>query len=342
MKEPAISIVMTVYNGERYLEAALASLLGQSFADLELVVVDDGSIDSTPRILAEASQHDNRIIVERQSNRGRPYALNLGVRLARAPLIARMDADDVAAERRLELQYRFLQENPEIAGVGGALTFINEDGRPFAHTVYPTSPEEVCREFLSGRVALAHPAVTVRKSVLEAVGGYRPAFGDADDVDLWLRVLDRFQLANLRDTVLEYRIHRRQATVTGLEQQALCCVAAQVAARCRRSGGPDPFDGLDRIDLDAVLLRGATRGEIARYFVETTIWLAKTAERAGYPDLSESLFSRAMEKARSADGSSGLRARVHRARAQRLSEVGRPLRARSRLTIAALCEHGVL
>lgn len=326
---------MAVYNGERYLGEALRSVLGQSFPDFELIVIDDGSTDSTPSVLGQIAEEDPRIVVHRQINRGRAAALNLGLAMARAPLVARMDADDVALERRLELQYHFLRRNTDIAGVGGALTFIDEDGCPFAHATYPTSPQELYREFLSGRTALAHPAVTVRKSVLEAVGGYRDAFGDADDVDLWLRILDNFQMSNLPEEVLGYRIHRSQATVRGLEHQALCCVAAHVAARARRSGGRDPFDGIGQIDLDGVLRRGGTKGEIARYFVETAIWLAKTADRAGYRDLAESLFSRARDKAGSEDGSSDLVARVHRARAQRLSEEGRRLRAATQLAIAA-------
>src|SRR5215210_9605146 len=98
---------MAVFNGERFVEQAVASVLAQTLADLELVVIDDGSTDGTPELLGELTARDPRVVVHRHSNRGRTASLNAGVRLARAPLVARLDADDVCLPQRLATQREF-------------------------------------------------------------------------------------------------------------------------------------------------------------------------------------------------------------------------------------------
>lgn len=337
---PPVSVVMAVYNGDRFLAAALDSLLVQSLADFEVVVIDDGSTDTTPGLLQGYASRDPRVTVRHQRNLGRAAALNVGIGLARAPLIARMDADDIAMPDRLERQRRFLAENPEVAGVGGPLIFIDDQGREFAEVGYPLSDAEVRAAFSRKRTAIAHPAAMVRRQVLNRIGGYRPVFTEAEDTDLWLRLLEDHRLANLDAAVLRYRISRKQATVQGLEHQALCCVAAHVAARARSSGLPDPFDSIERIDVDSVIAHGGTMAEITAYFVESAIWLAKTTSRAGYADLAENFFRDAEVKARSAAGSSVLVGMVLAGRAARDREQGKPLRARVRGLYANLAQHG--
>lgn len=321
---------MAVYNGAQFLGETLDSLLAQSLTGFELIVIDDGSTDGTADILDNYASRDSRIIVRSQANQGRASALNNGLALARAPFIARIDADDIALPDRLELQCQFLKENADLAGVGGSLIFINEEGADFATVSYPLSPSGVHEAFSQRRTGLAHPAAMVRREVLEEVGGYRPAFADADDIDLWLRILDRHLLANLDQPVIRYRIHRNQATVVGLQYQALCCVAAHVAAKARRSGISDPFESDEQIMLETVLTHGGTMAEITTYFVESAAWLAKTTGRAGYASLADTLFRQARESARSQHGSPALVAMVGEARAARDREQGRWLRARIR------------
>jgi glycosyltransferase involved in cell wall biosynthesis len=335
---PSVSVVMAVYNGERFLADTLDSLLTQSLRDFEVVVVDDGSTDRTAGLLHGYASRDRRVIVQRQRNLGRAAARNVGIGLARAPLVALIDADDIAMPDRLERQRRFLAENPKVAGVGGSLIFINDQGREFAEVSYPLSPPEVRAAFSQRRTGIAHPAAMVRKQVLNRIGGYRSTFVRAEDADLWLRILDDHCLANLDAPVLRYRIHRTQAAVDGLEQQALCCVAAHVAARARSSGLPDPFDSLDRIDVDSVIAHGGTVAEITAYFVESATWIAKTTGRAGYAEVAETFFRDAEAKARSTDGSPMLVAMVLAGRAARDREQGKPLRARVRGMHAKLAQ----
>ena len=124
-----VSVVMPVRDGERFLVEAVESVLEQTERDLELIVVDDGSTDSTPRLLAGVS--DPRLRVLTQEPRGLAPALNVGCSEASAPVIARMDADDVALPDRLERQLAFLDAEPEVALLGGGIVLVDEQGREF-------------------------------------------------------------------------------------------------------------------------------------------------------------------------------------------------------------------
>lgn len=334
---PAVSVVMSVYNGERFLHEAVDSVLAQSFSDFELLVVDDGSTDSTARILAEYASSDPRVIVHRQANQGSPAALNLGFSLARAPLVARMDADDVAVPDRLERQQRFLAEHETVALLGGAVTLVDESGRAFAEVQYPLSDAEI-REAFAYTTPFVHSAVMLRKETFERLGGYRPIFDPAEDVDLWLRIAEGYELANLTELVVRYRMHADQATVRRLERQALCCVAAYAAARVRREGRPDPFDTAERIDEETLLTHGTSNEEITAAVVRSATWLAKTMGRAGYTEVAEGLFAKADAMARSDSGSRALVASVHRALARRYAEQGSRLRATLQTLRAVLAE----
>jgi hypothetical protein len=324
---PAVSVLMAVYNGERFLHAAIESVLVQTLAEIELVVVDDGSTDSTPQILEGYAADDPRVVVHRQANLGRAAALNRGSALTRAPLIARLDADDVAEPDRLERQREFLAENDAVAVVGGAVTFVDASDRCFADHQYPLSDTEI-RRALDHATPFVHSAVTLRKEAFAAAGGYRPVFGDADDVDLWLRLADKHQLANLPQTVVRYRLHPDQASVRGLELQTLCAVAARAAARARRAGQPDPFTNAHLISEQVLLELGVKPAEIATELVRMATWLARTMGRAGYADAEEKLFTQADEWARSRSGSKSLVAYVYRERAGRQAEQGKWLHAR--------------
>jgi hypothetical protein len=168
--------------------------------------------------------------------------------------------------------------------------------------------------------------VLVRKSAVADAGGYRAIFSEAEDLDLWLRIAERHELANLPETVVRYRIHSDQATVRKLELQSLCALAARLAARARAEGRADPLAAVERIDRDTLVALGATDEEIATTLVRAEAWLARTMTRAGYRDIAEALFKDARRQARSC-GSRWLRAYARRERARTLGKHGRWLRA---------------
>jgi hypothetical protein len=333
-----VSVLMSVYNGEQFLAEAMESVLTQTLGDFELIVIDDGSTDGSSEILERYRADDSRVVIHTQPNQGRAAALNTGIALSRAPLIARLDADDIAMPDRLGLQHRFLAEHTDLAVVGGAVVFIDDAGRAFADVTYPPTDAAIRASLAERMTPFVHSAVMVRKEALERVGGYRSVFINADDIDLWLRTAEHYRLANLTETVVRYRVHRSQATVRSLQMQSLCCVAAYTAARARAVGGPDPFDSIDRIDEQNVILHGATPEEIAAMFVRSATWMAKTTDRAGYADLADALFAQADATARAPSGSRALVASVHRARAQQYAAHGSKRRAKLAMVRAAIAE----
>jgi hypothetical protein len=240
MPDPSISVVMAVYNGERWLAETLASLSGQTFGNFEVVIIDDGSTDGSAAILAAAAARDDRYRVITQANRGLVSALNRGLAEARAPLIARLDADDVAEPERFARQVAYLRAHPEVAVVGSAIRIIDEDGAFRRLQPYPCGAASVAAALLHG-CALAHPAVMMRRAAVLAVGGYREAFRHAEDYDLWLRLSETHALDNLPEPLLRYRQHGTSVSFRHRQQQALASFVARHCAHARRSGKPDPL-----------------------------------------------------------------------------------------------------
>lgn len=206
-RAPLISVVMPVYNAGDYLVDALASIVEQSHRDWEMICVDDGSSDRSGAILDWFAQQDERIQVVHQANAGIVAALSLGCGLAKAPLICRMDSDDIALPERLNLQAEYLRLHPTCAVVGGAILEMDQEGDPLVTSRLPGRHEEIVDGLLQRRTGHFHPTTMFRAEAFEAVGGYRKQYEWVEDHDLWLRMAHRGRLANLRDIVLCYRQH---------------------------------------------------------------------------------------------------------------------------------------
>jgi len=207
---PRVSVLMAVRDGAPWVKDAVASVLTQTLTDLELIVVDDGSADATPHILAGV--RDPRIRVERRSRGGLTPALNHALGLARAPLVARLDADDVALPERLARQVAFLDTNPEVGVLGSAAREVNGDGRE-VRVVRPPEDDAALRHALIRRNPMVHSTVTMRRAAIERVGGYDPLFAVAQDYDLWMRLAGVTRLANLREPLVVRRLLPRRVSV---------------------------------------------------------------------------------------------------------------------------------
>jgi hypothetical protein len=333
----AISVLMPVRNGERFVAEAVESVLSQTFADLELLVLDDGSTDSTPQILERLAAADSRLVVHRRApGRTLAEALNAAAELSRAPLLARLDADDLALPERLGLQTEFLSENPDVVLLGGQALLIDERGREFGRAEYPTGNAEL-QEALRERNPFVHSAIAMRREAFEAVGGYRVNFDHAEDLDLWLRLAAGGKIANLPQPVVKYRIHGDQQTLHKQDEQALFSVAARASARARAAGGPDPFVGRP-IDEALLLSQGISRAEVTATVVPALTWLARTTGRAGHPEDARRLFAAALERARSDSGSPAAVASVYRSMGRRHEEQGERFRAKLKAVQARLVE----
>ena len=226
---PLVSVVMPVRNAARFLEEAAESVLAQGLADLELIAVDDGSSDETPAVLRALAARDPRLKILTTPAAGIVPALQAGIAAAKGEFVARMDADDIAATERLERQVAALRADPSLALIGSAITLIDEAGHKLREVSYPASPAEI-RLALPSRNCFAHPTVLMRRDALLAVGGYRSAFALCEDYDLWLRLAERFDLANLPEPLLRYRLHPGQSSWTRLEQRIVSELAAASCA----------------------------------------------------------------------------------------------------------------
>jgi len=204
---PRVSVLMAVYNAAPYVEESLASVLGQSLCDLEVVVVDDGSTDGSAAIVERLARSDPRVRLARQENRGLPAALNAGLTHARAPFVARMDADDISLPERLARQADFLDAHLDVAVVGGAVrTFGRARGNVWR---YPVNPADVAAALLFVN-PIAHPAAMFRRAAVEALGGYDEGNRYGEDYALWAVLSAEHRLANLAEVVLRYRVHGDQ------------------------------------------------------------------------------------------------------------------------------------
>jgi len=247
MSKPAVSVAMVVCNVERFLAEAIESILDQTLRDFELIIVDYGSTDGSTSILSSYQAKDSRIKFRVIPHCRLSEARNACCLLAQAPYIAIMDADDVAVRERLMWQVKFMESNPAVGVVGGAVEMIDPAGRALYTRQYPLRDAEIKHALLLHSRSFSHPAVVMRKEVFVSAGEYRSAFVDAEDYDLWLRMGERCELANLSAVVLKRRFHPNQISYRNLEQQVISGLAAQAAASMRRNGLPDPLNSVKQI-----------------------------------------------------------------------------------------------
>ena len=238
---PVASVIMAVRDGQQWLSAAIDSILTQTFSDLELLIIDDGSTDETPNILADYRARDRRVLTFQQAREGLVCALNRGLAHARGPLIARLDADDVALPQRLQRQIRYLDEHPEIALLGAWAQVIDELGRPKRRRLQPPADPKSLARTLATTNPFIHSSVMFRAAVARDLGGYRSVFEAAEDYDLWLRLAEVGGIAILPEVLIQYRQHGSNVTKANAVRQVFSVRLAKLSREARRQNGYDPL-----------------------------------------------------------------------------------------------------
>lgn len=225
---PRVSVLLPVYNAERYLREAVDSIFAQTFTDFELLAFDDGSSDKSLKILR--SYKDTRLVVRAASNRGLVPVLNDLIGLAQGEYLARMDADDIAHPERLAKQIEFMDANRGCVVLGSQVYMITSSGLHIGPLTMPMRHEEIDACHLKGHCSIAHPTVVMRAAAPRSVGGYNENFRHGEDFDLWLRLAELGTLANLNDALLHYRLHDASTSErkhsTQLETMRRACEAA--------------------------------------------------------------------------------------------------------------------
>ena len=242
MNQNIVDVLLPVFNGATTITEALESLQQQTFTSFRIIVVDDGSTDRTPEVLAALAARDSRITVLTQPNGGIVDALNAGLRLCRAEFIARQDADDISDPSRLEMELDYFRSHPDCVAVSGAVKHIDEQGR-FLGTPQ-TFPQPDCADPYwapSREPYLMHPFLMVRRAELQAIGGYRYVYY-SEDTDLCWRLQERGAMQNLDMPLGKYRVHTRSissASVINGRIMALSSQLAGLSALRRRTGRTD-------------------------------------------------------------------------------------------------------
>ena len=205
VRQTVLSVVMACYNEERYVHRAIRSILCQDFTDFEFIIVNDGSHDQSWSIIKSYSASDNRIIpVQNKMNMGLAESLNLGIRKASTDYIVRMDADDIALPNRLGVQYRFLENHPEIDILGSGVFLINKaSGRSAGVMKLPERHEDIVTRVFK-KTLVIHPSTMLRKRVFTEFGFYDSNLKWAEDADLWYRIYDQVRFHNLPQYLLFY------------------------------------------------------------------------------------------------------------------------------------------
>lgn len=209
IKIPKISVIMPVYNGEKYLKEAIDSILKQTFSDFELLLINDGSTDSTEAIIK--SYDDVRMIyIKNEKNLGLIKTLNKGLDLAKGEFIARMDQDDIALPTRFEKQINIFHKNPDIGVCGTWFTCFGE-GIKEKTLQHPVNSESIKINLL-GRSSLGHPTVMLRKSAMENLR-YDENYQSAEDYEFWVSLSRVTRLYNIPESLLKYRVHQTNISV---------------------------------------------------------------------------------------------------------------------------------
>jgi glycosyltransferase involved in cell wall biosynthesis len=233
-------VIIPVKDGARYVGEALQSILDQDLEEIEVIVVDDGSSDDSAAIASSLGTRDDRVKVVANRGKGIVDALNMGISLARAPLVARMDCDDVSLPDRLRRQVACFGADPDLQLLGTAGLRIDRDGRPAGPMDVPVGDEPL-RDALSRYNPMLHPTVMFRTEAVRRVGGYRRAFTYAEDYDLWLRLSETGKLTNMNARLVKLRSHPGQISRVKEDQQKAAAALARQSALLRRSRA-EPFE----------------------------------------------------------------------------------------------------
>lgn len=273
-----LSVIMSVFNGQKYLHQAIESVLYQTFPNFEFIIIDDGSTDQTVELITKFA--DNRILlIENPCKRGLTINLNTAASISRGQYIARMDADDICYQNRFKTQLDFLEANQDISVVG---SFVKMFGQQSQVAEYPLHNEAIQAQLLTSN-AFAHPSIMMRKDKMISDGKiYNEKFEKAQDYELWNRMIEKVKMANIPKVLLKYRTHYDQISkAASKEQQFFADKARKILLNryfpeltdnemdifnlgAKYSAAKNDTDTL--IKLDAIFIKIIEKNNLANYF----------------------------------------------------------------------------
>ena len=211
LKNPKVTVLLSVYNDERFIGEAIDSILSQTFKDFELLIVDDASIDGTIDIIQNYKDPRVRLVINKE-NIDITRSLNKGLKLAKGKYIARLDSDDVSTPERLEKQFNFLENNKDYAAVGSRTEYIDEDGNHIGYWKQEISAEEIFYA-LSYRCCLTSSSMMFNKEIISKMGNYDESSSHAEDYEIFYRISRKHKIYVIPEYLIKYRIRENQRFV---------------------------------------------------------------------------------------------------------------------------------
>jgi glycosyltransferase involved in cell wall biosynthesis len=260
---PKVSVVMSAFNAEKYLRESLDSILNQDFWDFEFLIVNDASTDKTKEII-ESCKDQRIVIINNAKNSGLTRSLNVALNSAKGEYVARQDADDISLPNRLSAQVDFLEKHPEVGFVGSYASMIDRHGKEFGQWRMPAVDKDI-RLAISDRGCFCHGAVMFRNQLVKNIGGYREQFKYAQDLDLWLRLSERCQMANIDEILYKMRRSANSITRKKLEKQLDFHLLAVCLSRQRAKEGRDELEMTRNFNLKKQLSRHYANKEINQF-----------------------------------------------------------------------------
>ncbi len=239
---PLITVLMAVYNGDRWLAESIQSVLGQTFTNFEFIIINDGSDDYSPQIISQFAKKDSRIHVYDKENSGLTDSLNYGIEKAQGEWIARIDADDIWRSERLQKQIECVRLNTGLVLVGSGLVIIDENGKQGKVHIYPDRHIRLTRRISSGSPFFAHSSAFFKLSAVRELGGYRAQFQRSQDQDLWLRLTEIGKITCIKEPLVLIRKHAQQISLDNTGQQQFVYSHMAMTSYCLRlMGQVDPM-----------------------------------------------------------------------------------------------------
>lgn len=244
MDVPEISIIMSVFNGAQYLAGSVSSILNQNFTNFEFIIIDDASEDDSSSIVKKFASQDKRLkIIKNGRNLGLTRSLNEGLKVARGKYIARQDADDLSLPERLQIQYSYLENRPEISLIGSSAVLIDGQDKKIGHYLKKDNPQKTTRT-LARRNCVLHPSIMFRNPHTKNFGVrmYREKFYYAQDYDLYLTLLTAGgKITNLPQCLIKYRYYRGSLSFQNLKIQKRFAQKAREFYNQRLKLGQDEY-----------------------------------------------------------------------------------------------------
>jgi len=281
-ERPKVTVLMSVYNGAKYIREAIDSILNQTFKDFEFLIIDDGSTDSSAEIIRSYS--DPRIrLIQNEKNIGLTRSLNNCVKLARGEYIARQDADDISFPHRLERQVRFLDEHENVGVVSSSIVKINEGGEEIGTWRLSTDNDVIKQNLMRDINQFSHPSSMFRKKCAERVGAYREQLKASEDYDLWLRIAEEFEVSNIKEPLCKYRVRPDSISIKNKTQQKSHHSLAHTLAVQRHLFGEDELGYEPPGEKFRLLRRKLSEGYISRRIILSKNYLV-CAQRYAFVD----------------------------------------------------------